>query len=174
MIRASPGALLRAPALALLTLLTLACADNTTGLNKAPMGPATLLVTNTTCDPGPCVPLAVRGIIPKFAVPGQPPAGFLVVGTADSASACLTIPPSDSLRVIGPSDTTMLRWTQADNVVLTAGDARGTTSHGYSPFDPPMAYTQEFVPSAAPGWHVTFPGDSGRAMVEAADRCGGL
>lgn len=176
MTRASPGALLRVPAFALLTLLTLACADNLTGLNKNKTEgvPATVMVTNTTCDPGPCIPLAIRGFIPKFLVPGQAPSGAMAIGTVDSASACLTIPASDSLVVIGPSDTTVTRWTQDDDVILTAGDARGLTDHGYTPFEPPMAYTQEFVPAVAPGWHVAFPGDSGRAVVEMADRCTGL
>lgn len=132
------------------------------------------MITNATCDTGPCVPLAVRGWIPKFSVPGQPPSGFMAVGTVDSASACLTIPATDSLVVIGTSDTVVIRWTQDDDVILTAGDARGMTSHGYTPFDWPMGMTQEFVPAAAPGWHVTFPGDSGRAVLEPADRCGGV
>jgi hypothetical protein len=178
MTRGLPGALLRVPALTLLVLLTLSCADNLTSLNKntnKPEGvPTTVMVTNATCDTGPCVPLAVRGWIPKFDVPGQPPSGFMAVGTVDSASACLAIPASDSLTVIGPSDTMVIRWTPDDNVILTAGDARGTTDHGYTPFEPPMSYTQEFVPAAAPGWHVTFPGDSGRAVVEAAESCKGL
>jgi hypothetical protein len=169
MTRASRGALLCAPALALLALLTLACADNLTDLNKAPEGPATLLVDNTTCDPGPCVPLAIRGLIPKFTVPGQPPTGFLAVGTVDSASACLTLPPSDSLRIIGPNDTTMLRWTQADPIALTASNALSMAI-----WLPPMGQTDEFTPASSPGWHVTFPGDSGRAVLEPADRCGGV
>lgn len=176
MTRASPGALLRVPALAFLALLTLACADNLAGLNKdKPAGVlTTVMVTNATCDPGPCVPLAVRGWIPKFTVPGQPPSGFMAVGKVDSASACLTIPSADSLTIIGSGDTTVIRWTPNDNVMLTAGDARGITDHGYSLFDPPIGYTQEFVPASSPGWHVTFPGDGGRAVVEAVESCKGL
>ncbi|MEJ2186563.1 MAG: hypothetical protein P8Z36_11560 [Gemmatimonadota bacterium] len=181
MTHASPGALLRVPAFTLLALLILACADNTTALHTnlakrepATAVPTTVMVTNATCDTGPCVPLAVGGWVPKYNVPGQPFAGFMALGNVDSASACLTIPSVGSLVVVGPGDTTVIRWTPQDGLFLTAGDARGTSDHGYSAWDALLGKTQEFVPAAAPGWHVTFPGDSGRAEAEMAESCGGF
>jgi hypothetical protein len=161
---AVPGALLRLTVVAL-TAPVLSCSSATSPESGLP---ATVLVINTTCDPGPCIPLSIRGIIPKFAVPGQPPAGFLVVGTVDAASACLTIPASDSLVVNSPEGTTVTRWTQADPVSLTASNAMSMSVVEF-----PIGETAEFTPASAPGWRVSLPGDTTKsAVVEKAERCG--
>ena len=61
----------------------------------------TLLVTNTTCDPGPCVPLEIRGFAPKFTVPGQPAWGLVRLGSVESYCQKLWI--EDMRRAANPS-----------------------------------------------------------------------
>lgn len=119
------------------------------------LGP-TVLVTNSTCAPGPCVPFHVRGFIPNFSVPGQPPAGFVDLGVASTALTCLRLPAADTLMVVGrdaqnlPTDTTKLVWTVADPILLVAAT---------SPMLP-IGQQLELVPARATGWAVTLPGTS--------------
>lgn len=117
----------------------------------------TILVTNATCSLGPCVPFQVGGFIPKFTVPGQPPSGFALLGTVDSASACLRF-PAEVILTVG-TDTTI--WTTSDPIILTAAKS------------PPevLGQTPEFQPAAASAWTVTMPGVVS-AATKAAATCG--
>jgi hypothetical protein len=126
-----------------------------------PAPPVTLLVTNATCAAGTCQPLDVRGFITKFNVPAQPLGGFLALGRVNDASACLTFPPSFTLTVSGPTDTTKMTWTVADPVSLHASGV---------PFSP-VGSTGEFVPASAAGWSVTFPSDGGAPGLTATTAC---
>jgi len=139
------------------TALLAACSSTT-----APGPPVTLLVTNASCSTGQCLPLEIRGFVPKFAVPGQPPAGFLVLGVVDGASACLTFPLTQTLTITGPSDVTKITWTTADPVSVTA-------SNGGPLFI--VGATGQFVPANASGWSVTFPDGSGSAHLAATGSC---
>jgi hypothetical protein len=118
----------------------------------------TMLVTNSSCTPGPCVPFDVRGFVPKFAVPGQPPSGFLLLGSVNSASVCLRIPSSVTLTVTEPEGTTITTWTPDDAIVLSA--VRSLTTS--------LGSTGAFTPSGAAGWAVTFPSEAGSAGLTAA------
>ena len=109
----------------------------------------TLMVTNGTCQTGACVPVEIRGLVPKFMVPGQPPAGFLRIGRVEGKTACLLIPPEMTLTIRGGSDTTKIIWTTADELILTASDGTPWSLLGRS---------VEFVPAHAEGWSITLPG----------------
>ncbi len=152
----------------LLVLLTLA-GCNTKSTDPVTGGPPTLLVRNATCATGPCVPLNIRAWIPKFVVPGQPPTGFLSVGTARGASTCLEIPFADTLRVYGVDsmghvvDSTLTIWTVYEPFGLTASVG--------SPFSPPLGVSTTFVPMSAPGWRITFPNSGSLAEPTASPRC---
>ena len=110
----------------------------------------TLLVTNGTCATGECVPIDVRGLIPKFTVP-QPIGGLLLVGRVEGPSACLTFPREYTLKIISPTDTTIVTWTTGDAVILHAIRR--------DPFTP-AGSTAGFVPASSDGWSVTFPSGS--------------
>lgn len=140
-------------------LTVVACGDPTSATQ---MPAPTLLVTNTTCDSGPCVSFVVSGFVPKFTVPGQPPSGFLYVGIVDSASKCLRFPTSKTLYIIGPNDTTAITWTVTDPVSLTA-----TKSGSALPF----AETAEFVPDSSPGWSVDFQSVTGTGVLVRSQAC---
>ena len=136
------------------------------------LAPVTLLVVNDTCLEGECVPISVRGRVPKYAVPGQPRVGFLRIGTVETASACLVFPQVDSLTVSGPDRTTVTRWTPSDSVSLRAFDARDIAPLRYTPWDVPIIdTTRYFVPADARGWRVRFPSGVGAALLEPAERC---
>jgi hypothetical protein len=117
-------------------------------------GRPTVSITNGTCNPGPCAPFEVRGWIAKFAVPGQPPAGFMDLGPVTDALTCLRLPAAETLTVIGfdehntPQDTMRSVWTAADPIVLVAAA---------SPMDP-IGRGIEFTPARSAGWSLTLPG----------------
>jgi hypothetical protein len=99
-------------------------------LTTDPPAGVTLLVTNATCSGGGCAALQVGAILPN----GVPtPTYGNTLGRVNSASACLTIPQSAS----------------TDSMYLIAVDP-GTLA--------PVGLTRNFLPQAAPGWSVTFPG----------------
>lgn len=121
----------------------------------------TLLVTNATCDSGPCVPFEVRGFVPKFNVPGQPPWGFVRLGSVTGRSACLALPASWTLTIIGPGDTTAITWTDGESIKLSAITTRLEV----------LGSTNEFVPDSAPGWSVTFPSGAGVPALAHHEPC---
>lgn len=140
------------------------------GTEPQDLAHVTLLVVNDTCLEGECVPISVRGRVPKYSVPGQPKVGFLRIGTVETASACLVFPQVDSLTVSGPDHTTVTRWTPADRVSLRAFDARDIAR--YTPWSVPIIdTTRYFVPADARGWRVRFPSGVGAALLEPAERC---
>ena len=120
------------------------------GSTTAPGSGVTILVTNETCIAGPCPPLEIHGFVPKFSVPGQPPWGFLDIGTVTAASTCLRLPASHTLTVTGPNGAADLTWTVADPIILTAIDRERAL----------QGTTDEFVPADAPGWTIGFGGSS--------------
>ena len=148
--------------------LTIVAALLACGTSTAPdPPPITLLVTNGTCDSGPCVPLGIHGETDVFNVPGDMTVG---IGHVDSASACLTFPASKTLYVIdaGTNDTTATTWTPADTISLFAADERSVPWEGGL-----LQITDRFVPATSTGWEVTFsyhaggPGEHPTAVVPA-------
>lgn len=128
--------------LPLIPMLIVLLGTGACGVSEPKTNPPTLLVTNATCDSGPCVKFAVRGWESVYAVPGQPPAGFIVVGQVDSASACLRFPASVPF---------------GDNTVWTPENSIGLTALAFESIVPLAYADSEIVPANAPGWHVTFP-----------------
>lgn len=136
-----------------------ACTSSTPPASCTP----TILVTNATCQPGPCISFALGGNIDKF-VP-VPEAGLLTIGWVRSRSACLRIPAADTQTVVhvggaGQRDTLRTIWTLEDSLSLLAtsgGGLVGSTSH--------------FVPAAAAGWSVTFDGSGGVSPVLSSAPC---
>jgi len=116
-----------------------------------------LLVTNASCNPGPCTPVRVLAFPSK-----QPltPGGLwsLDLGLIATASACLTIPPAAEFHVTDASSgaTTTSRWTSTDSLSPgTAGESEPVTMA--------LPSTGGFVPASASGWSVALPGASGPA-----------
>jgi hypothetical protein len=119
-----------------------------------PRADVTLLITNGTCETGQCMPVQILGFPSN-----QPhtPGGFWSVdlGLVSAATACLTLPPSATFRVIDASTgaTTTYTWTTAEGLSLGA-------------LQPPASRIQatpstgEFVPASARGWSVTLPAGS--------------
>jgi len=142
-------------------LLALACSSTT-----EPQGPVTLFVVNTTCDPGPCAALSVRGFPEE-----QPltPGGLwsIEVGTVAAPFACFTLPPSGEFHVSGGGTTTTYTWTLADPIAL------GTVAAGASALMATPS-TGEFVPASAAGWRVTLPGGTTVTPDVACTPPGGL
>lgn len=120
----------------------------------APRDDVKLLVTNRSCDTGPCTPLRVLGF-PR----DQPntPGGFwsIDLGVVTGPTACLTLPASREFTVteVPSGKTTVHRWTTADGLSL------GAQPSSASPlFATPS--TSEFIPTSRPAWKVTFPGSA--------------
>ncbi len=137
----------------------LACSSAT-----QPRANVTLLVTNTTCTPGPCTPLRIRAF-PGMDVQPRTPGGLwsLDVGTVTTASACLTLPSTAGFYVIAAAtnDTTTFTWTNADPMAL---GALGPTESALQA----SPDTREFVAAGAQGWSVALPGG---ATLAPADAC---
>ena len=123
--------------------------------------PVSLLVTNATCNPGPCTAIRV------LAFPDdQPrtPGGLwsLDLGTVTAASACLTIPAAAHFDVTGPEGTTTYRWTTNRPMSLGAlPPSQGTIQAAPS--------TASFTPARADGWAVELPDAS---VASPARACG--
>jgi len=115
--------------------------------------PPSLLVTNATCDGGACAPLEV-GVWPsKFALPCPVGGCHVLLATVTSASACVPIPRSLSLKAIredslGYYDTTIVAtWTPTEWLELTAWGLQGAAQLDTS-----------FVPASSSGWSLSLPG----------------
>jgi hypothetical protein len=152
----------RTRALLRMTLLLLAagCTDNRLPLEVQPSISRSVLVTNSTCAPGPCQSVRVL-LFPhaQFAVPSGP--WSVSLGTLSGPSACLMIPASAQFHITdtGTGVTTTYTWTTSDPASLgaTIGSASALQA---SPS------TQEIVPVSAAGWQLTLPG--GTAATPAA------
>jgi hypothetical protein len=113
-----------------------------------------LLVTNTTCTPGPCQPIRI------IAFPqNQPrtPGGFwsMDLGTLTGDSACLEIPPGTTFSTTDASSgrtAVVRRWTTRDSLALGAL----VTSE---PRFKEQPTTEWFVPQRARAWRIALPGD---------------
>lgn len=125
-------------------------------------GSPTLLVHNTTCDPGPCVPLVV------YAFPEdqpQTPGGpwTIEVGWAFEAFTCLELPSKKDFRVQNADTgviTTVSTWTLGDPLAIGSKFAY-ESSFAKAPS------TATFRPSTSGGWRVTLP-DGGAVLEDAA------
>jgi hypothetical protein len=141
--------------------------DASNQLRRAVLSPPTLLVTNATCNPGPCVPFEVRAFIPQWRVPGQPPAGVPFMGSVTSRVVCLRFPVADTFRTIAvnsvgtPIDTALTVWTADSAVVLFAAT---------SPMSG-LGETTEFVPASSAGWSVTLPGAAAQVPPAPGPAC---
>ena len=136
-------------------LIVFAC---TSATEPEPGPSVTLLVTNATCDPGPCSSFQVRGIWTHqpVATPGGP--WSMDLGTVSTGSACLTLPGADTFRV----NTRPYVWTSRDSLslgILEPGQFPGHVSRS----------TSAFVPASSAGWSLTLPGGT---AVTPADACG--
>ncbi len=122
---------------------------------------ATLLVTNATCDPGPCSSFQVLGF-PSIQFYG--PGGYwsLDLGTVSTGSACLTLPSADSFQVGSPTEMTTYNWTSRDSLALGTMEPGSLATHA-------TPSTAEFVPANSAGWSITLPGGT---AVTPADVCG--
>ena len=127
------------PVAALFGFALAACSSAT-----RPDPPLTLHVTNATCNTGPCTHLQILAY--DQSIQNNPPPGgwYFALGQVDSASACLTMPPSGTFIMSGKPIAT---FTTADAFTLSARDSASLTFQGE---------TAEFVPQDAPGWSVTF------------------
>ena len=125
-----------------------------------PRDDVTLLVTNTTCDPGPCSSLRLLGF-PR----DQPntPGGFwsIELGLLTGPTTCLTLPASREFTIteVPSGKTTIHRWTTGDGLAL-----------GSQPTAEPQLLAQpttdEFVPASQAAWSVSIPG-TGEAVPAA-------
>jgi hypothetical protein len=128
-----------------------------------PLSNVTLLVRNTTCDPGPCQAIRV------LAFPNNQPltpggAWSIDLGVVTTAIACLTIPPSAHFDVTdaGTGGVTVTRWTTNDALALapwSPSDARFTAG----------PTTPSFVPATSMSWSVALPGSAVPAAAEGCD-----
>lgn len=143
--------LLRGWRLSLLLSSAIACSSS---VEPPPSVSVTLLVTNATCNPGPCTPLRIRAF-PN----NQPhtPGGLwsLDLGLIITPSACLTIPPAATFRIIdaGSGATTTYTWASADSLSL------GTLGPSESAIQATPS-TGAFVPMSASGWSIALPSTS--------------
>jgi len=131
-----------------LLLLSIACRST-----EEPRHPGTLLVTNATCVPGPCVSVYVVAYPQNQ--PGVPIPWHITLGTVAAPSACLSFPAADTFFVVSAAtnDTSKTIWTPAIPVALGGL---------LSPADLWTAgpSTAEFLPTSATGWSVSLPGDT--------------
>ena len=95
-----------------LMLAALSCSSS-----LEPTSNVTLLVTNGSCDPGPCS--AERVLAFPSNQPNTPGGDWsLDLGTMTGPQLCVTIPISSTFRVIGPGETTTFVWNTAKPVSL--------------------------------------------------------
>jgi hypothetical protein len=139
-----------------------------------PSPPPTLLVTNATCETGPCRTMTITAFIWAWDIP-QPPTGIRLIGIVHGATTCFQFPKQLSIWVVTVGvDSTLLTWTPSNSkgIYMVAfdsllGSGGGTAAQidseeeGLWPYDglaPGMlGYTPTFVPGNAAGWSVTFP-----------------
>jgi hypothetical protein len=113
-----------------------------------------VLVTNTTCTPGPC--RAVRILAYPWSELHTPGGMWKIdLGTITTPTACVTIPATSAFRLIEePSGkTTVFPWTTRDSVAL------GWRQPGEELFSARPS-TVWFVPQRARAWSVALPGDT--------------
>jgi hypothetical protein len=136
--------------------------------------------------------LELRAFVWSFLVP-QNPIGSRILAEVPPGSACVILPTTMSLTVIGPDltgkiDTTVYSWTPSDPGGIYLVGVDSTALHGGAtqaqndsinaaifPYDgngPSIGETVTFVPGEAPGWHATFPSaPPGNGAILKTDRC---
>jgi hypothetical protein len=148
-----------------------------------PSPPPTLLVTNATCEAGPCKTLVLNAFIWGWHIP-QPPTGIRGVGIVRGPTTCLQFPPKWTIWVVTVGvDSTLLTWTPDNSqgifiwafdstMVYTVGTAaqQDSSEEGLWPYDGAapgaVGYTPNFVPGNAAGWSITFPAVSQSGAAE--------
>lgn len=148
-------------ALALTSAAVVLAAAACSSSDVAPLAPVTVLVHNSTCDTGICVPIQVLAF-PRNQ-PNTPGGEWSIkLGTLASASGCFQLPPSATFTVSGPEGVeARYIWTPSQHVSL------GITPPGAGQLQA-SPNTVDFVPAAARGWSVDLP--SG-ASLEATSAC---
>lgn len=138
-----------------LTVMALGCssADEPTPYVGYSTG-VPILVTNGSCVGGSCAPLRILAFP---SVTTSTPGGLwsLDLGVITTQQACLYIPAAAHFYVIGQemngsADTTVITWTSAVPVALSA-QPPSMTRFTSSPT------TAEFIPDQAAGWRTTLP-----------------
>jgi hypothetical protein len=121
-------------------------------LTLEPREDVVLLVTNGTCEPGPCSSLRILGFPSD-----QPhtPGGLwsIDLGLLTGPSVCLTLPASREFTIteVPSGRTTIHRWTGAEPLSLGAQPPSEQQFLATPSID-------EFVPASRLAWSVTFPG----------------
>lgn len=167
----------------------LACQAGETTLPAPP--PATILVTNASCDAGRCMTLEVRAFVWAFLIP-QPPIGLRILAEVPPGQTCLALPATMSVTVIGANntgkvDTVVTTWQQSDpgGIYLVAVDSAAWHGHPsqaqtdsinravypYDGLQASVGETSTFIPADSPGWRVTFPSTPvfGGAIMKASN-----
>lgn len=139
----------------------------------APNPPPTLLVTNATCDSGPCKNLFLRVFIWGWHIP-QPPTGIKLLGFVHGTNTCFRFPPEWTIWVGSGSDSTKLTWTPTnpEGIFVFAFDSAfgygnpttaeiDSSNQGLWPYDGAVAgsvgHSPTFVPGDSPGWTIAIP-----------------
>lgn len=160
----------RPPRSALLLVAGLAACSLSTGVDPENV---TVTVVNATCASGACEAIHVGGWVGKYLVPGQPIGGAVQLGIAENPVTCFTFPPSDSLRIGSQGgEHHTVRWTTDEPLQVTVVVVNPTTGF-FGGREVVIDRTDWIVPTASPGWRLTFPGDDGHAHIEAAEPCRG-
>lgn len=136
-------------------LFAAACTTEPRPALKPAVPAPTLLVTNASCDSGPCVPFDV-GVVPgNFSYMSCPELGcYVSLATVDSRSLCIRLPDTLS--------ETVLRWD-------TQGHVIDSTHITWTPDVPaglvatPLTFDRQmhggaFIPANSPGWSISIPG----------------
>lgn len=147
-----------------LVLATGGCQGNEV-TRPAAMSP-TLLVTNGSCLGGHCDTIVVLGFPTDNPAT---PAGLWSIdfGRVTTPTACITLPPADTARVIGPRnggivDTITYSWTPAKSLSIGSIAPSGNRFMA-------LPTTAAFVPTSAAGWRVDLPGGR-QAVADSACR----
>ena len=136
--------------------------DSTSTSTPAPKA-AMLLVTNSTCAAGHCDSIDVLAF-PSYQYPPSP-GGLrsIDLGIVATATACLTLPVADTIRVTatdnyGYTTTTAYTWNPLGVLTL------GTITPGGSRLSATPS-TSGFIPANSPGWSATLPGSQKTAAA---------
>jgi hypothetical protein len=129
--------------------------------STGPLPTVTLLVTNTTCNTGPCTPLQILGFPSNNP---STPGGLwsIALGTVLGPSACFVLPPADTASVtdVGTGRTTYYVWTVESALEL------GSLSNPSGRFQAQPS-TGPFVPVDSRGWSAEFPGGTAVSTTHA-------
>jgi hypothetical protein len=129
----------------------------------------TVLVNIPACTGGPCGTTEVREFDWNLTIP-QMPWGFKVVGEVHGSTACLTLPAPWTFTIEGPDstgkvDTTVFKLNDHDRIFLAAMDSVGFHTGSKSANEAWRGNTKTFTASDAPGWQVTFSGDTAPTVI---------